>query len=87
MAALVREAKFAELNELEMLHIASTGKLSQAEKVAVLEAAAKEYKSVVAYNNLGPKAKHLSSMHWGKSTPGILNHAVYIFPWMLWIGS
>ena len=53
MAALVREAKFAELNELEMLHIASTGKLSQAEKVAVLEAAAKEYKSVVAYNNLG----------------------------------
>ena len=53
MAALVREAKFAELNELEMLHIASTGKLSQAEKVAVLEAAAKEYKSVVTYNNLG----------------------------------
>ena len=53
MAALVREAKFAELNELEMLHIASTGKLSQAEKVAVLEAAAQEYKSVVAYNNLG----------------------------------
>ena len=53
MVALVREAKFAELNELEMLHIASTGKLSQAEKVAVLEAAAKEYKSVVAYNNLG----------------------------------
>ena len=53
MIALVRESKYAELNELEMLHIASTGKLAQAEKVAVLEAAAKEYKSVVAYNNLG----------------------------------
>ena len=53
MAALVREGKFAELDEKEMLHIASTGKLSQAEKIAVLEAAAKEYKSVAAYNNLG----------------------------------
>ena len=53
MIALVRESKYTELNELEMLHIASTGKLAQAEKVAVLEAAAKEYKSVVAYNNLG----------------------------------
>ena len=53
MAALVREGKFAELDEKEMLHIASTGKLSQAEKITVLEAAAKEYKSVAAYNNLG----------------------------------
>ena len=53
MAALVREGKFAELDEKEMLHIASTGKLSQAEKIAVLEAAAKEHKSVAAYNNLG----------------------------------
>lgn len=53
MVALVREGKFAELDEKEMLHIASTGKLSQAEKIAVLEAAAKEYKSVAAYNNLG----------------------------------
>ena len=53
MAALVREGKFSELDEKEMLHIASTGKLSQAEKIAVLEAAAKEYKSVAAYNNLG----------------------------------
>ena len=53
MAALVREGKFSELDEKEMLHIASTGKLAQAEKIAVLEAAAKEYKSVAAYNNLG----------------------------------
>ncbi len=53
MAALVRAGKFNELNELEMLHIASTGKLTQDEKIAVLEAAAKEYKSATAYNNLG----------------------------------
>ena len=53
MAALVRGAQFSELDEKEMLHIASTGKLSQSEKIAVLEAAAKEYKSVAAYNNLG----------------------------------
>ena len=53
MAALVRAGKFNELNELEMLHIASTGKLTQDEKIAVLEAAAKEYKSAAAYNNLG----------------------------------
>ena len=53
MAALVRAGKFAELDEKEMLHIASTGKLSQNEKIATLEAAANEYKSVAAYNNLG----------------------------------
>mgnify|MGYP003457479658 CR=1 FL=1 len=53
MAALVRGAQFSELDEKEMLHIASTGKLSQNEKIAVLEAAAKEYNSVAAYNNLG----------------------------------
>ena len=53
MAALVRAGKFAELDEKEMLHIASTGKLTAAEKVATLEAAAREYKSAVAYNNLG----------------------------------
>ena len=52
MAALVREAKFAELNEKEMLHIASTGKLSLEEEIVVLEAAAKTYGSATAYNNL-----------------------------------
>ena len=53
MAALVRAGKFNELDEKELLHIASTGKLTQAETVAALEAAAKEYKSAAAYNNLG----------------------------------
>ena len=53
MVALVRAGKFNELDEKEMLHIASTGKLSAEEKIAVLEAAAKEYKSAAAYNNLG----------------------------------
>ena len=53
MAALVRAGKFNELDEKELLHIASTGKLAQAETIATLEAAAKEYKSVAAYNNLG----------------------------------
>ena len=53
MSALVRAGKFSELDEKEMLHIASTGKLTQAEKIAVLEAAAREYQSAVAYNNLG----------------------------------
>ncbi|MBQ5829453.1 MAG: hypothetical protein IIW45_04535, partial [Alistipes sp.] len=53
MAALVRAGKFSELDDKEMLHIASTGKLTQEEKIAVLEAAAKEYKSAAAYNNLG----------------------------------
>ena len=53
MVALVRAGKFNELNEKELLHIASTGKLTEAEKLATLEAAAKEYKSAAAYNNLG----------------------------------
>ena len=53
MVALVRAGKFNELDEKEMLHIASTGKLTAEEKIAVLEAAAKEYKSAAAYNNLG----------------------------------
>lgn len=53
MAALVRAGKFSQLDEKEMLHIATTSKLTQSEKIAVLEAAAKEYKSVAAYNNLG----------------------------------
>ena len=53
MAALVRAGKFNELNEKELLHIASTGKLTSAETIATLEAAAKEYKSAAAYNNLG----------------------------------
>ncbi|MBO7264961.1 MAG: hypothetical protein J6U91_01880 [Alistipes sp.] len=53
MVALVRAGKFNELNEKELLHIASTGKLTEAEKIATLEAAAKEYKSAAAYNNLG----------------------------------
>ena len=53
MAALVRAGKFAELDEKEMLHIASTGKLTINEEVAVLEVAANNYKSAAAYNNLG----------------------------------
>ena len=53
MIALVRAGKFNELDEKELLHIASTGKLTQAETIATLEAAAKEYKSAAAYNNLG----------------------------------
>ena len=53
MAALVREGNFSELDEKEMLHIASTGKLSEAETIATLEQAAKTYKSATAYNNLG----------------------------------
>ena len=53
MAALVRGGKFNELDEKEMLHVASTGKLNSAETIATLEAAAKEYKSAAAYNNLG----------------------------------
>ena len=52
MVALVRGGKFNELNVLEKLHIASTGKLTQAEKIAVLEAAVAEG-GAVAYNNLG----------------------------------
>ena len=53
MAALVREGKFNELDEKELLHIASTGKLTAQETIVALEAAAKEYKSAAAYNNLG----------------------------------
>ena len=53
MVALVRAGKFAELDEKELLHIASTGKLTAAEKIATLEVAAREYKSAAAYNNLG----------------------------------
>lgn len=53
MAALVRAGKFNELDEKELLHIASTGKLAETEAIAALEAAAKEYKSAAAYNNLG----------------------------------
>lgn len=52
MAALVREGKFSELDEKELMHIASTGKLSQDEKIAALEAAAKSGEAA-AYNNLG----------------------------------
>ena len=52
MAALVRAGKFDELNVLEKLHIASTGKLTKNEKIAVLEAAVAEG-GATAYNNLG----------------------------------
>ena len=52
MIALVRGGQFDELNVLEKLHIASTGKLSQTEKIAVLEAAVAEG-GATAYNNLG----------------------------------
>ena len=53
MVALVRGGNFSELNEKEMLHIASVGKLTAAESITTLEAAAKEFKSAAAYNNLG----------------------------------
>ena len=53
MIALVRAGKLNELNEKELLHIASTGKLSLNENIVVLEAAANTYKSAAAYNNLG----------------------------------
>ena len=52
MIALVRAGQFDALNVLEKLHIASTGKLTQQEKIAVLEAATVEG-GAVAYNNLG----------------------------------
>ena len=52
MIALVRGGQFDELNVLEKLHIASTGKLSQTEKIAVLEATVAEG-GATAYNNLG----------------------------------
>lgn len=52
MAALVRAGRFNELNETELLHIASTGILTAEENVVALEAAAETYKTVTAYNNL-----------------------------------
>ena len=52
MAALVRAANFSALDEKEMLHIASTNKLTLEEKIVVLEAAAKTYGSAAAHNNL-----------------------------------
>ena len=52
MIALVRAGKFDELTVLEKLHIASTGKLTPNEDIAVLEAATAEG-GAVAYNNLG----------------------------------
>ena len=53
MIAFVRNGQFDKLDEKELLHIASTGKLNDSDKIATLEAAAKEYKSAAAYNNLG----------------------------------
>ena len=53
MIALVALGRFSDLDEKEMLHVASLGKLPMNEKIAVLEAAANEYKSAAAYNNLG----------------------------------
>lgn len=53
MVELVRAGKFSSLDEYEMLHIASTGKLSDEETLAVLENVANTYKSATAYNNLG----------------------------------
>ena len=53
MAALVREGNFEALDVKEMLHIASTGKLTPSEKVSVLEMAAEQYGTVAAYNTLG----------------------------------
>ena len=52
MAALVRAGNFNELNESELLHIASTGILTAEESIVALEAAAETYKTVTAYNNL-----------------------------------
>ena len=52
MIALVRGGQTAELNVLEKLHIASTGKLTSEETIAVLEAAVAEG-GAKAYNNLG----------------------------------
>lgn len=53
MVALVRAGKLAELNDKELLHIAECDKLNAQEKIAVLEYAAKTYKTPAAYNNLG----------------------------------
>ena len=52
MIALVRGGNIAALNVLEKLHIASTGKLTNEETIAVLEAAVVEG-GANAYNNLG----------------------------------
>ena len=51
--ALVRAGKLGDLNEKELLHIAECDKLDAKEQVAVLEYAAKTYKTPTAYNNLG----------------------------------
>ncbi len=53
MVALVRAGKLGELNDKELLHIAECDKLNAQEKIAVLEHAAKTYKTPTAYNNLG----------------------------------
>ncbi len=53
MVALVRAGKLGDLNEKELLHIAECDKLDAKEQVAVLEYAAKTYKTPTAYNNLG----------------------------------
>ena len=53
MVALVRAGKLGDLNEKELLHIAECDKLDAKEQFAVLEYAAKTYKTPTAYNNLG----------------------------------
>ena len=53
MIALVRAGQLSALNETELLHIAATGKLTDAETITVLDAAASKYNAVAAYNNLG----------------------------------
>ena len=53
MVELVRSAQLSSLDEYEMLHIASTGKLNDEEALVVLENVANTYKSATAYNNLG----------------------------------
>ncbi len=53
MVALVRAGKLGDLNEKELLHIAECDKLDAKDQVAVLEYAAKTYKTPTAYNNLG----------------------------------
>ena len=52
MIALVRGGQLNQLNVLEKLHIASTGKLTEQENIVVLEAALAEG-GATAYNNLG----------------------------------
>ncbi len=53
MAQLVRAGQFSDLDDKELLHIASTNKLNANEKIAALEAAVNKSKSAAAYNNLG----------------------------------